>query len=483
MSFEKIYVIDTNIILGDAQQLLTIGQNGKNLIVLPETVIDELDIKKTGFDEINFQAREFGRILSEAEVIETKKVGKSKDVTIMRLSVQGIIVDIISFKDYELTGVDKAVINDRRIIKVAEFATTHYKDPQNTSLLSNDIMCRTRAVSFGVQAQGLDKNKDELQSKFVKHLDNVDEDKLDTLDGRDIREFDQEWEPQNYCYHLKSASGNERIGYVIGTTIYSIEDHDFDGLPVKPLNIGQRFAIAGMLDRRIDVCIMEALAGSGKTLLALSAGMKMVREGVYDKIIYIRNSVESVDKAEEVGFLSGNEEKFKIYNYPLYDTLEFIAQREVKKKDFHNTDNHSVKPEDLAKKYNKKKETAPTTLPVESINTKIDELTQKYHIETMWTGSIRGRTLSNAFVIIDEVQNFAKPSLRTVLSRMDKDCKVICIGSNRQIDHPYINKYTNGLSTLIKAAKEDSPEVTLFGTELDKVVRGKITEWTERIFD
>jgi PhoH-like ATPase len=213
-----------------------------------------------------------------------------------------------------------------------------------------------------------------------------------------------------------------------------------------------------MQDDRIDVCVIEALAGSGKTLLALAAGMKMVRQNKYDKIIYIRNSVESVDKAEEVGFLPGLEEKFKIYNYPLYDTLEFIAQKELRKGN-------------------------DGTLSQQSIEDKVQSLVQQYNIETMWNGSIRGRTISRAFVIVDEVQNFAKTSLQTVLTRMDKESKVVCIGSNRQIDHPYINKYTNGLSTLIKAAKEENEEINIFGTELNKVVRGKITEWTERIFE
>lgn len=456
MSFEKIYVLDTNIILEDANQLITIGQGGKNLIILPETVIDELDSKKSGFNEINFQAREFGRILSEAEVIKTRKSGSKKDVTIMSLKVKDIFIDIISFKDYELHGVDPSVINDRKIIRVAEFATTFYKMPTETVLLSNDIMCRTRAVSLNVQAEGLTRNKESLKNEFVKVL-RLDE--IDTLrmDGAPIEHYDNTYEPQNYCYHFIADDGHERIGYIVDGLINFIDDEDFHGLAVKPLNLGQRFAMAGMQDDRIDVCVIEALAGSGKTLLAIAAGMKMIRAGKYDKIIYIRNSVESVDKAEEVGFLPGLEEKFKIYNYPLYDTLEFIAQKELKKSD------------------NKASQ--------ESIEDKIQDLVQKYNIETMWNGSIRGRTISRSFVIVDEVQNFAKTSLQTVLTRMDKESKVVCIGSNRQIDHPYINKYTNGLSTLIKAAKEENEEINIFGTELNKVVRGKITEWTERIFE
>jgi PhoH-like ATPase len=456
LSFEKIYVLDTNIILEDANQLITIGQGGKNLIILPETVIDELDSKKSGFNEINFQAREFGRILSEAEVIKTRKAGAKKDVTVMSLKVKDIFIDIISFKDYELQGVDPSVINDRKIIRVAEFATAFYKMPTETVLLSNDIMCRTRAVSLNVQAEGLTRNKESLKNEFVKVLRLEEIDSL-RMDGAPIEHYDPMYEPQNYCYHFIAEDGHERIGYIVEGFINFIDDEDFHGLAVKPLNLGQRFAMAGMCDEDIDVCVIEALAGSGKTLLAIAAGMKMVRMGKYDKIIYIRNSVESVDKAEEVGFLPGLEEKFKIYNYPLYDTLEFIAQKELKKSD------------------NKASQ--------ESIEDKIQDLVQKYNIETMWNGSIRGRTISRSFVIVDEVQNFAKTSLQTVLTRMDKESKVVCIGSNRQIDHPYINKYTNGLSTLIKAAKEENEEINIFGTELNKVVRGKITEWTERIFE
>lgn len=456
MKFEKIYVLDTNIILEDANQLVTIGQHGKNLIILPETVIDELDSKKSGFSEINFQAREFGRILSEAEVLKTRKAGSKKDVTIMSLKAQGVYIDIVSFKDYMLQGVDKSVINDRKIIKVAQFVTNYYKQPDTTVLLSNDIMCRTRAISLNVNTQGLTRNKESLNNEFIKELQ-VESSFFNSMAMKDITEYDPDYKPENYCYHFKSSDGNEQLAYIVNKQINFVDEDELRKNVIKPLNVGQLFAMAGMMDDRLEVCVIEALAGSGKTLLALAAGMKLVRQGKFDKIVYIRNSVESVDKAEEVGFLPGLEEKFKIYNYPLYDTLEFIAQKEMKK-----TQNNQDQ---------------------ESIDSKVEELQRKYNIETMWNGSIRGRTISNAFIIVDEVQNFAKTSLQTVLSRMDKECKVVCIGSNRQIDHPYINKYTNGLSTLIKASKEENEEVNMFGTELNKVVRGKITQWTERIFE
>lgn len=453
--FDKVFVLDTNVILEDASQLIAIGENGKNLIVLPETVIDELDNKKSGFSEINFQAREFGRILAEAEVIGTTTTASK---TIMSVRTKDVFIDIISFDNYDLDDVDRSIINDRKIIAVAQFATSHYKMPETTILISNDVMCRTRAISLNVKTESIASNKGSIENVFIKVLDNLDSAYFNSMNNKHIRDYDPEWEPQNYCYHIKSTDGNEKLVYLVNGLIHFIDDELFNALPVKPLNVGQKFAMAGMLDSRIDVTIIEALAGSGKTLLALSAGMKMQRTGVYDKIIYIRNSVEAVDKAEEVGFLPGLDSKFEIYNYPLYDTLEFIAQKDSA---------------------SNKKQGAEA----DSMEDQIEKLTKKYKIETMWPGAIRGRTISNAYVIVDEVQNFSKSSLQTVLSRVDKECKVVCIGSNRQIDHPYINKYTNGLATLIQASKEEEPEITLFGTELSKVVRGKITAWTERIFE
>lgn len=452
MTYEKVYVLDTNVILEDASQIITIGQYGKNLIVIPETAIDEMDAKKSGFDEINFQAREFGRLLSDAKYIGTKH--PNENVTIMSMEVQDVVVDIVSFKDYDLHGVVKSIINDRKIIKVAQFAKEYYDNPE-TKFLSNDVMCRTRAVSLGVPSQAVYRNNKDKKPEYIKHIHIGDSSGNSTPSMR-IEDIDTDWAPENYCYHVTTNAG-ERIGYVVKGEMRYISDNDFNGLSVKPLNLGQRFAVSGMIDEDINVCIIEALAGSGKTLLALSAGIKMIKDGVYDKIVYIRNSIESVDKAEDVGFLPGLEEKFKIYNFPLFDTLEFIAQKELKK--------------------------AGNTGNKDAITSKINEISKRYNIETMWPGSIRGRTISNAFVIVDEVQNFSKKSLQTVLSRLDEECKVVCIGSNRQIDHPYVNKYTNGLSTLVEASKSNDHAVTLFGTELNKVVRGKITEWTEKIFE
>lgn len=466
--FNKVFVLDTNIILDAATNLFNISQDGTNLIVLPETVIDELDNKKSGYDEINFQAREFGRILSDSKVLNVRQSGSSKNTTVISIETQGILIDIISLKNYSLENVERSIINDRKIIKVAQFASKYYRHTGSVIFLSNDIMCRTRAISLGVKTEGLLNNKQDLKFNFIKVLENFDSSLFPEMENSCIKDYDQDYKIENYCYHFKCSDGNTKIAYIVDGKINFIHDDDFDFCPIKPINLGQRFAMAGMTDPRCDVCLIEAIAGSGKTLLAVSAGIGMVKKGEYDKIIYIRNSVESVDKAEEVGFLPGLESKFAIYNYPLYDTLEFIVQSELKKSQ---------------SSQNSQSKTSAPNKSQEYVQGEIEELKMKYNIDVVWPGAIRGRTLSKSYVIVDEIQNFSKSSLLTTISRMDKDCKVVCIGSNRQIDHQYINKYTNGLSVLIKSAKEDNSEINIFGTELNKVVRGKITEWAERIFE
>lgn len=449
---KKMYVLDTNIILNDVNNLYKISQNGENEIILPETVIDELDTKKTGFEEINFQAREFARMLSNAEIISKdtfpNDITKSSQITIVKVKYQHIVISIVSVSNYNLKNVDPKILNDRKIISVAEIMKKHYKDSKDVILLTIDSMCKIRAISLDVKTETLSHDKKEFSLNFIKTMEMEDL----AVHGKNILEIDPEHTRDNFCYIFKKEE-KQLLGVIKDQKIITLNEAEIQKSDIKPRNTGQFFALQGMLDPNYNMVLIEALAGSGKTLLAIAAAMRNIDMRRYEKLIYIRNSIESLDKGEEVGFLSGNEEKFKIYNYPLYDTLDFMASLKQKKKE---------KPEELEKR--------------------IEKMIEKYKIETMWVGSIRGRTISKAFVIIDEIQNFSKKSLQTVLSRLDSNCKVVCIGSNAQIDNPFINKYTNGLNVLLKQTTEENPEVNIFATKLDKVERGALTAWAERIF-
>jgi PhoH-like ATPase len=156
--------------------------------------------------------------------------------------------------------------------------------------------------------------------------------------------------------------------------------------------------------------------------------------------------------------------KFKIYNHPLYDTLRYIARVA------------------LTKSNSNKSKANKSEVTDELIESLVAEYTSQFNIQTMWVGEMRGRTLSNAYVIVDEYQNCSSSTGQLILSRLDKDCKVVCIGSNRQIDNIYTNKYINALSGLLKAAQDSDHSINLFACELTKVLRGPLVEFAEKIY-
>ena len=463
-NFDKVYVLDTNILLEDATNIFKLSDNNKNLLVLPEIVLDEIDNKKSGFDEINFQAREFARILENSDVINTTTV---EDYKIVRVEIEEATkssIDIISKNNYTVVDKDTSpkILNDRKILEIARFVKESY-DLQS-SFLSMDIMARTRAISLDITTQSLrGSTKDELDFEFIKEI-TINFEDLDKIVDANIKDFDKDYKINNFCYCFKVKSSDQVILATIqNEKINILDEGEIRDQIVTPLNKEQLFFSNAIISHFFNVLIVEAKAGSGKTLLALSGAIKLIRKKQYQRVIYIRNSIESLDKGEDIGYLPGYEEKFKIYNHPLMDSLDYIVRTEYKKR-----------------KQNKNKDYEE--LDEQELKQRVEQLIQNYSIDTMWVGEMRGRTLSNAFVIIDEAQNMSNKTMQMVLSRIDNSCKVVILGSNKQIDNFYVNKYTNSLTTLLKSTNNKSDLVNLFAIELRKVLRGPITEWAENIF-
>ncbi|AXX85854.1 putative ribonuclease, YlaK/PhoH family [Malaciobacter marinus] len=464
MMFEKVYTLDTNILLEDAKNIFNLSDENKNLIVLPETVLDEIDSKKTGFDEINFQAREFARILENSQIIQSKKVADFKIVTIKVFDIFEATIDVISKEEYliNIKNVAPNIINDRKILEVAKFVEGHYKCESN--FLSLDIMARTRAVSMDIKTDSLlGTSEKEFNYEFIKTI-TIQFEQLETINNSSIFEYDEEHKAYNFAYCFKvKGSDQVLLACVQNKKIIVLDESEIRNQIITPLNKEQLFFSNAILKHFFNVLIVEAKAGSGKTLLALSGALKLVRQKYFQRIIYIRNSIESLDKGEDIGYLPGFEEKFKIYNHPLMDSLDYIVRTEHKKK-------------------SNKKNFQYDELDDVEVNARIEQLIQNYNIETMWVGEMRGRTLSNAFVIIDEAQNMSNKTMQMVLSRVDNSCKVVILGSNKQIDNFYVNKHTNALTTLLKSTKNENDLVKPFAIKLEKVLRGPITEWAEQIF-
>ena len=452
---DKIYVLDTNIILQNLQNLYKISQNKTNHIVVPETVLLELEDKKKLSNELGYYAREFARLLA---LMKIKEIDYKLGFKVVKLFNEEINLDIISKDKYD-TQIEQLHLsesNDKRIIETASVARDYYKGAQ-TIFLSLDVYARTFALFEGIKTETLHDDKSTVPKfDFLKKIE-LDSSIFNSLDQKSIKDIDINYKKENFSYIFQSQDGNTEHAIIYNDKIDTLKETDFKALSIKPVNLKQKLFTKAIVSNMYELLVIDAKAGSGKTLMSVVSAMRLIDLGLYDKIIYVRNSIESLDKGEDIGYLSGNDEKFRIYNMAIQDTLEFIAKKQLKKSE--SKDNP------------------------ESIETKISDLQSKYCIETLWPGEARGRTISGAIVIMDEWQNSSEKTTQLILSRLDESCMAIVIGSNRQIDNLYLNKYNNGLTTLLKQTNETHPELKMFAIELDKAVRGKFAQFTERIFE
>jgi len=301
----------------------------------------------------------------------------------------------------------------------------------------------------------------------LKHFKDIGNLKIDTPDGfQDIGELYYKTKP---CYSILFSNGE---------IIECSEDHLFQNndewIKTKDLKINQelnhRNGKVTVLDK-IDIGIQDTYDlevlhenhryysndivshNSGKTILALSAAMKLLDSNTkYDKIVYIRKTI--ISDSEELGFLKGDlDEKMAGFLAPLFSNLSFIVDR----------------------KYKNKK----TKFTQEEIDAKIEDLKNKYNIQFMYEGHLRGTNIRNAVVIWDETQNESLSSAKTILTRMSENCKVFAMGSIKQIDSKYVNAHNNALTYLINKIGQDNKQVNLTGYNLDKTVRSAIADWAD----
>lgn len=461
--FDKIFSLDTNIILDGARNFITLSAEGTNLIVLPETVLDEIDSKKSGFEEINFNAREFGRLLYDAEIVDKTTIEINDQlITVIETTVGDTVIHIISKEKYnaDSDNTSSSIRNDRKILEITKQVMEN--GYENIKFISLDVMARTRAISLGIATEAMNLGVTDTELEFVKHMD-ISELDVELVNGMDILLINPEHQPNNYNYVFEVVGGRKYLVAIQHGKVMFLEESELRKQNVNPMNTEQLFYSNAMMDPFYDIVISDALAGSGKTLLAVSAGMELIKKKEYSKLVYIRNSISSVEKNEEVGFLSGNDEKFEVFNFPLFDTLSFIANK-------------------MLKNSNANKQGKGDFISEERISEKVEELVEKFQIETLWNGAMRGRTISNAFIILDEAQNMSNSTMQLILSRIDSSCKVVIVGSNRQIDNAYVSKYTNGLTTILNATTEIHEDVNIFGIMLTKVLRGPITAFAEKVF-
>ncbi len=410
----KTFVLDTNVILHDSSSILQFKEND---IVIPLTVIEELDRFKRGSQVINLNAREFARTIDSltgtAIFNGGVSLGKGKGKVRVGFS-RGISSEI-----KELFTEDNP---DHRILSVAMDLAKKHKDPSSIILVTKDVNLRMKAKALGIHAEDYTTDRvssvDELYSgKEV--VEDFDDDLIIKLfqapfeieAKKILKKLHSEAVPNKY-YIFRNPNRSvlayldkelEFFRKVDKNTIYGI----------KPRNAEQTFAVEALTNNEVPLVSLTGKAGTGKTLLALASALNVRKN--YRQIYVARPIVPLSNK--DIGFLPGDvQSKIEPYMQPLWDNLRVIQDQ------FSETDKQH-----------------------QAINSMIKD--NKLMIEAL--SYIRGRSLQRIFFIVDEAQNLTPHEIKTIITRVGEGSKIVFTGDIYQIDHPYLDSQSNGLSYLI----------------------------------
>lgn len=413
----KIFVLDTSVILYAHNSIMTFAEHD---VVIPITVLEELDQFKKGNDTKNFEAREFIRLLdklSQDHMIHnwTPLNGKTKGNFRVLMNPDN------QFNANEIFGEEK---NDHKILNAALYLKQFEKD-RKVILVSKDINLRLKAKSLDIHAEDYETGK----IKNIGELENTGKYVMDDVDITSINKlYDQGYVEGKAVLGAKRRKGNAY--YILRSdknsvlTYFNSQDNILERVDkrlaynIKPRNAEQAFALHAIMDPNIKLVSIQGVAGTGKTLLALAGALEQRRE--YKQIFLARPVVPLSNK--DIGFLPGDiKSKLNPYMEPLWDNLKFI-QNQYKETD---------------KEYQK-----------------ITELINQEKLVIQPLAYIRGRSLSNIFFIVDEAQNLTPHEIKTIISRAGENTKIVFTGDVFQIDTPYLDSQSNGLSYPIDRAKE-----------------------------
>jgi PhoH-like ATPase len=408
---KKIFVLDTSVILYSHDSILNFAEHD---VGIPITVLEELDQFKKGNDSKNFEAREFTRLLdslAKDQLLQNwiplngKTKGKFK-----------VLMESTSSVDACKIFGDKK--NDHRILNAALAMQESEKD-KRIILVSKDINLRLKAKSLDLSAEdyetGKIKNVGSLHAGKYE-LESVDSNAIDTLfkigavPKEDI--LKKEKAVANTFYILKSEK-NSVLSYYNPNTLNIEKVEKMSVYGIKPRNAEQTFAMHAMMNPNIKLVSVNGVAGTGKTLLALACALEQRRD--FHQIYLARPIVPLSNK--DIGFLPGDiKSKLNPYMEPLWDNLKLIQNQ------FKETD----------KEYKN-----------------ITEMVNKEKLLITPLAYIRGRSLSNIFFIVDEAQNLTPHEIKTIITRAGENVKIIFTGDIHQIDTPYLDSQSNGLSYMI----------------------------------
>lgn len=407
---KKIFVIDTNVLLHDYQSIYNFQEND---VVIPITVLEELDKFKKGNDLINFHAREFTRELDKLSGDSLFNGGISLGKGKGKLSIE-------TGKPFSKQVQDSFPENtpDHRILSIAEYINRN-NSGKTVVLITKDINLRMKAKSIGILAQDYENDKVENIEEIYKGISILEglDDKLisklyENSEGIQVDEIKISPEPVPNQYYILKGSSSSALAHYDATNKLLDRVLKQKTYGIDPRNAEQTFALDALLRTETQLVSLTGKAGTGKTLLALAAAIQQRQK--YTQIFLARPIVPLANR--DIGFLPGDvKEKIGPYMQPLFDNLTVIKNK------FAAT----------SKEY-----------------MKIEEMLNNEKLIITPLAYIRGRSLSNVFFIVDEAQNLTPHEVKTIITRAGEGTKMIFTGDIEQIDSPYLDRTSNGLSYL-----------------------------------
>ncbi|OZB98036.1 PhoH family protein [Paenibacillus sp. XY044] len=412
---KKTYVLDTNVLLSDPLAIYAFEDNN---VVIPSVVLEELDSKKKLPDELGRNARHVAR-----ELDALREIGKLHNGVLLR-NGGNLVVKTHDSKSpiFERFLDDK---NDNAIIAVAFELKETSLDTQ-VVLISKDVLVRVKADTVSVNSEDYLNDKvatseDELY-KGYSTVSVPDEMVNRFYRNKSLRDKMFDSYPENHFFILKSEINDSKSavcrklkGKLVPLYQYSTENPIFG--TIKHKNVEQMMALDLLLDDNVPIVTLSGKAGTGKTLLALAVSLqKTLDEQTYRKVLVGR---PVVPMGKDIGYLPGEkDEKLRPWMQPIYDNLEYLFD---------------CKDED-----------------------QLNKLLQGYEdiIKVEALTYIRGRSIPNQWIIIDEAQNLSRHEVKTIATRLGEGSKLVLLGDPFQIDSPYLDIYSNGLTHFTEAMKE-----------------------------
>ena len=409
----KIFVLDTNIILHDYKAIRKFKDND---IVIPVVVIEELDKFKKGNDQLAYNARGFMRDIDR--ITEGKSFGAhgvpiGKDLGNIKIEPNHPFPEAMKDMFYD-------DIPDHRILATAIWIRDNNPD-RFVALVTKDINLRMKSKAAGMEVQDymtdrVEEEKIENSNKEVRFMEDLPPEVVQTLaygpDNTIEWERFTDKEPRaNQLFKIKDGESTLCARYdADDKLIHLVKTHTVYG--IRPRNPEQRFAIDACLNPKVKLVSMTGGAGTGKTLIALASALEQARD--YDQIILTRPTV--VLGNQEIGFLPGDQKaKMSPFIQPLMDNLNVIRAQ------FRSTSKEALR---------------------------IDQMLKEEKLLISPLAYIRGRSLGNVFLICDEAQNLTPNEVKIIITRAGEGTKMVFTGDIFQIDQPYLDQWSNGLTHL-----------------------------------